>query len=776
MAEPVTESEPVNESSSDDADAHSSEKIRSLRAAIDAKLHEQGVYEQIRDLVHLKSKATSSINGNGEHGGQPNSEEGLSDDEHAAQSREDQLIHDVLESEVVQQLLATVRSMELAPPAQGRNKSTNHQDAEGDINDEEVENERDVFLYLRLSGGKAFVDQLVDLDGNLDREAEDTGLDETRCPAGSVVSFFRVNLTFQQQRQTSRDIRCCVDPPFDEHFRFRVEKKRARTARTRGGSTYAVDVASPWEALCLVEEPVQLEVVKVTKKLLSRGAECADRWRELSCELLAVHRLDWRRVLCSTLQLVHFPVQLAGRMKEPVGTLDIRADLLNCKRTASISREARVFLNKEALQRNSSSHSFYKYAKQWWEEYRSETREAKQQSPKHSNGTESPSTREDEYSQLLAQIGSRQRLVKMFAEDEEGRYRMVCKFLVPLRVPTAVKSPSEAARFVGLLPYESNALVGGAMDETWRSIATVLSLRKGDVQDHAALLASLLLGCGLDAYVCIGTISASKSASRFARGLQRSYDDHGTPRSAEVGHVWVLTRGSSSTDVLLWESVTGDKLAVNDARAPRRRGYCAIDCVFNHRQFFANLQPRAWKLPESSFDFDDESCWKRMDENLIANLPFGQPPTSLAAPDVTSAPALEQEWAATLKRAISSRRRAEGLVTRWSDELSFYLLPALNSYELERLYGVSQVDNNFFQQSVTSFVQEGHTFQGVPSMVSVESADDALVTMTSNPLVLDILTLHARSAQFAVAVRCFPYAEHTFAAWIMLAVSYPSKS
>lgn len=165
-----------------------------------------------------------------------------------------------------------------------------------------------------------------------------------------------------------------------------------------------------------------------------------------------------------------------------------------------------------------------------------------------------------------------------------------------------------------------------------------------------------------------------------------------------------------------------------------------------------------------------------MDEHLMADLPFGQPPTSLAAPDLGSAPALEQEWSVAFKRAISSRRRAEGLVTRWSDELSFYLLPALNSYELERLYGVSEVDNNFFQQSVTNFVQEGHTFQGVPSMFTTESADDALATMTSNPLVVDILTLHARSAQFAVAVRCFPYAEHTVAVWVMLAVSYQSKS
>lgn len=152
-------------------------------------------------------------------------------------------------------------------------------------------------------------------------------------------------------------------------------------------------MTSPWEALCLVEELVQLDVVKVTKRLLSRDSDSVARWRELSCELLAVHRLDWRRVLCSTLQLVHFPVQLAGRMKEPVGTLAIRADLLNCKRTASISHEARAFLNKEALQRNTSNHSFYKYAKQWWEEYRSETREAKQLPPHRSNGTESPGER-----------------------------------------------------------------------------------------------------------------------------------------------------------------------------------------------------------------------------------------------------------------------------------------------------------------------------------------------------------------------------------------------
>ncbi|KAL4155312.1 hypothetical protein PRNP1_007422 [Phytophthora ramorum] len=768
MDEPLTEDEQPQANESNGADrVQSSEKIRSLRAAIDAKLHEQGIYEQIRDLVHLKSKANHPVEGNADSEHQPNSEEDLGEDK-----TEDKLIRDVLESEVVQQLLATVRTMELAAPPHGTAISFNGIDA-GDADDiVESENERDVILYLRLFGGKAFVDQLVELDQDGGNEA-DVGLGETKCPVGSVLTFFRINATFQQQRQSSRDVRCCVDPPFDEHFRFRVEKTRARTSRTRAGAAYAMDVTSPWEALCLVEEPVQLDLIKLTKKLLNRDADGRAQWRELSSELLAVHRLDWRRILCSTLPLVHFLVQLTGRMNTPVGSLDIRADLLNCKRTASIAHEARAFLNKEALQRNANNHSFYKYAKQWWDEYRSETREVKRRPP---DSSESPAAGEDEYSQLLAQIGSRQRLVKMFAEDEEGCYRMVCKFLVPLRVPFAVRSPSEAARFVGFLPYESNALVGGATDETWRSIATVLSLRKGDAQDHALLLGSLLLGCGLDAYICIGTISASKSASRFARGSQRSFDDREDTRSAEVGHMWVLTRGNSSAEVMLWEAVTGERFAVNNARAPRRRGYCAIDCVFNHRQFFANLQPRACKLAESSFDFDDESCWKRMDERLIADLPFGQPPSALTPPDLASAPQVEQDWTLALKREISSRRRADGLVTRWSDELSFYLLPALNSYELERLYGVTQIDNTFFQQSVSNFVQEGHTFQGVPVLFTTESPDGAFAVMTCNPLVPDILSLHARSAQFALAVRCFVYAQQTKAIWVMLAVTYQSKS
>lgn len=53
---------------------------------------------------------------------------------------------------------------------------------------------------------------------------------------------------------------------------------------------------------------------------------------------------------------------------------------------------------------------------------------------------------------------------------------------------------------------------------------------QGDCEDHASLLCSLLLGFGLEAYVCVGTKAK------------------GTP------HTWVLTRGTDGS-ITFWESL-----------------------------------------------------------------------------------------------------------------------------------------------------------------------------------------------------------------------------
>ena len=55
-----------------------------------------------------------------------------------------------------------------------------------------------------------------------------------------------------------------------------------------------------------------------------------------------------------------------------------------------------------------------------------------------------------------------------------------------------------------------------------------------DCEDHAVLLCSLLLGFGLDAYVCVGT------------------------KVRDAVHTWVCTIASDGR-VTFWESLTGDR-------------------------------------------------------------------------------------------------------------------------------------------------------------------------------------------------------------------------
>ena len=119
-----------------------------------------------------------------------------------------------------------------------------------------------------------------------------------------------------------------------------------------------------------------------------------------------------------------------------------------------------------------------------------------------------------------------------------------CFFSSPPRV---LSSPQEAARFVSLLPYErADMSTEMGRQETWHSLHTFVSRQRGlmeflpppsliphsvgsvcgrdtsasthtplmnvppfcagGVESHAQLLCSLLLGFGLNAYMCLGTV------------------------------------------------------------------------------------------------------------------------------------------------------------------------------------------------------------------------------------------------------------------------------
>jgi centrosomal protein CEP76 len=112
------------------------------------------------------------------------------------------------------------------------------------------------------------------------------------------------------------------------------------------------------------------------------------------------------------------------------------------------------------------------------------------------------------------------RLVKIFAETDDREssvYKPVTTLIAPMIADRLLDSPLHAARFVSLIPFERLEAPGVDKVEVWHSMQSFLSRGCGDSEDHAVLLCNLLLGFGLEAYVCVGV-------------------------NSEGAHAWVMTR------------------------------------------------------------------------------------------------------------------------------------------------------------------------------------------------------------------------------------------
>lgn len=156
-------------------------------------------------------------------------------------------------------------------------------------------------------------------------------------------------------------------------------------------------------------------------------------------------------------------------------------------------------LDLEAKYERDIAHGIHEYANEWWKDYKAIR-------SSHEN-----------------------RMVKIFATTEDGSYKPVSSLVQPVRCNRMIDSPLHAARFISLIPFEREEAPGGLRSEVWHSNFTFATMGKGDCEDHALLLCGLLIGYGIDAYVCLGS-------------------------SGDGPHAWVLSRGTS---LVFWESLTG---------------------------------------------------------------------------------------------------------------------------------------------------------------------------------------------------------------------------
>ncbi|XP_051721491.1 centrosomal protein of 76 kDa isoform X2 [Ctenopharyngodon idella] len=530
-------------------------------------------------------------------------------------------------------------------------------------------------------------------------------LQEPEPLPGQVCSTFTLHLHFRNQRFRSKPVPCACEPDLQEGFLLEVHRDGPGDASKMADATTMLSIC----------DPVHMVLIKT-----DTSGDTA---------LVSSYFLDWRTVLSAPNGKNSVSVELLGvgtECKVPAGVLNLKLELYP-PLTETLSPD--VIKTQRSLERQKTAEKerlFLVYAKQWWQEFL-EIR------PSHQSKL-----------------------------DENGVNRPVCSYVRVLRAGRLLESPRQAARFVSLLAQERAPVVGGGVrQEQWCSMMAFLCRNKGDCEDHATLLCSLLLGFGLDAYVCVGT------------------------KAKNIPHTWVMTCGTDGS-ITFWESFTAHRYLHRpiDPEAPPMvpqpkptHPYRTLGCVFNHKTFLANCQPSD-AVELCVFDFTDGSRWKAMSEEAVRSVCAPGSTSSLPPTPPLCSPSLVPNEASNqleleMRYLLAEHRKDLGLATVWDDHLSYLLSAALSAYELERCTGVS-CGNEEFQDAVRRAVPDGHTFKGFPIHFLHRNARRAFATCLRSPFCEEIVCCRGDHVRLAVRVRVFAYPESACAVWIMFACKYRS--
>ncbi len=244
-------------------------------------------------------------------------------------------------------------------------------------------------------------------------------------------NLLSLHVHFRGQQLHSRPVPCACEPDLREGFLLEL-CRRGKPGDRGTMLSYA-------EALS-ISEPVSLVMTRTS----ARG----------ETDLVGSCRLEWRSVLASDAGRINLTVELSGcgqECKISAGILEITVEVIPRSGEVVEGDVVAMQLRAEKDRAAERDRLFLVYAKQWWKEYL-------QIRPSHA-----------------------QRLVKIFAPDEQGVSRSVCSYVHPLQAGRLLDGPRHAARFVSLLPFERANSVGsgGCCTEMWSSLHTAFSQKKG---------------------------------------------------------------------------------------------------------------------------------------------------------------------------------------------------------------------------------------------------------------------------------------------------------
>jgi centrosomal protein CEP76 len=333
-----------------------------------------------------------------------------------------------------------------------------------------------------------------------------------------------------------------------------------------------------------------------------------------------------------------------------------------------------------------------------------------------------------------------------------------------MRTGRLIDTPRSAARFVSLMSFNrsASATAFGMSDqfEQWTHLHTFLARNRGDSENHSILLCNLLLGFGLDAYVCIGTKGKNQS------------------------HAWVVTISYDYTEILFWESLTGNRylhLYLDpddpplDKQFVSKHPYKTIGCLFNHKNFYANIQPIG-SVDTCSFHLVDQGKWKAMSDDAIRTVCTPSfvstiPSIPPLCPNKLDVNSIANDLERQLRSLVVLHRKEIGLTTSWDDELSYILTQALSAYELERVTGLS-VGNEEFDQAIKLAIPDGHSFKAFPIQFIHYNPKRCFSSCIKSSICEEIIRCRGDQVKLAVRVKVVAYPESAVATWVMFACRY----
>ena len=321
-------------------------------------------------------------------------------------------------------------------------------------------------------------------------------------------------------------------------------------------------------------------------------------------------------------------------------------------------------------------------------------------------------------------------MIKLIAEDECGQNRICCDFVRPIYPPRdseLANGPRFAARFVSLIPFNRLCSLSGGRRESWLPAQAMLLRRSGDIEDHANLLCSLLLGWGMNAFVCSGYIRSS-FRSVHANNCE---DLSSGESSSSIPHYWVVTLDSPNS-TLFWEPLSGQQFEIPlvkhkvelNSSSRRRHPFLSLAVIYRNDTYLLNVQQQSLlqysnnssSTPSSSatsFDITDRKSWVELlpsssayairvataDAGVSVRRHTGHPAThtSLSSPhnkcyldvlETKEVNKLELSVEKEIKGMLVSWREEEGLNTRFDEQLSIIL-------QVSKYYHLSSMKTEF---------------------------------------------------------------------------------